>query len=112
MTKSEIKIVRISDTGTSLESGVRRLEPLRARHYAVQVIGRGHIRELGRYSMRVLVKGFELADAARISADPSIILLSQLSKERGGFFEVARIEAFSEGTVDRRKEITSLGALS
>ena len=61
--------------------------------------------------MRVLVKGFELADAARISADPSIILLSQLSKERGGFFEVARIEAFSEGTVDRRKEITSLGAL-
>jgi hypothetical protein len=41
--KSEIKIVRISDTGTSLESGVRRLEPLRARHYAVQAIGRGHI---------------------------------------------------------------------
>jgi hypothetical protein len=77
--KSEIKIVRISDTGTSLESGVRRLEPLRARHYAVQAIG-GHIRELGRYSIRVLVKGFGLADTARISADPSITLLSQLSK--------------------------------
>jgi hypothetical protein len=110
--KSEIKIVRISDTGTSLESGVRRLEPLRAHHYAVQAIGRGHIRELGRYSMRVLVKGFGLADTARISADPSITLLSQLSNERGGFFEVARIEAFGEGAVDRRKEIASLGALA
>ena len=65
--KSEIKIVRISDTGTSLESEVRRLEPLRARHYAVQAIGRGHIRELGRYSIRVLVTGFGLADTARIN---------------------------------------------
>ena len=72
-------MVRISDTGTSLESG-QEIEPLRARHYAVQAIGRGHIRELGRYSIRVLVKGFGVADTARISADPSIILQSQLSK--------------------------------
>jgi hypothetical protein len=31
-------------------------------------------------SIRVLVKGFGLADTARINVDPSITLLSQLSK--------------------------------
>jgi hypothetical protein len=43
-------------------------------------LGGGHIRELGRYSIRAMVKGFGLADTARINADPLITLLSQLSK--------------------------------
>src|SRR6478672_810214 len=39
-------------------------------------------------------------------------LLGQLSKYRGGFFEVARIEAFSEAAVDRREQVASCATLA
>ena len=46
------------------------------------------------------------------TSDPSIesAILGQLSKARGSYFEVARIEAFGEAAVDRRQQVAGVGA--
>jgi hypothetical protein len=66
-------------TPWGLESGVRSSN-LFGRATTPFKLGRSHISELDRNGVRVLVKCFGLADTARIGADLSITLLSQLSK--------------------------------